>query len=282
MKVCIVGLGLIGGSMAIDIKKNYDKTTTTIIGVDANAQHQQQALQLQLVDEVQPLDKALLNANLVILAIPVNAIIKLLPRVLNTINTKCAVTDVGSTKNAIIQSVVNHPKRGNYVAAHPMAGTEFSGPQAAIPNLFQQKINIICNSEQSNEPALNLVIEMFTKLGMFNKFMPALQHDLHAAYVSHISHISSFMLAETVLDKEGDEQAIFDMAAGGFESTVRLAKSSPEMWAPIFLQNAEFLTEVIDTYIENMRNFRAKIFNKDIDGLVETMKKANNIKRILK
>ncbi len=280
MIVTIVGLGLIGGSMAIDLKRCA--FASTIYGVDSNKEHCQKAIELELVDAIKPMDEAIWAADLAILAIPVDAILKTLPEALNHISKNSVITDVGSTKYEIIQSIKDHPKRSRYVAAHPMAGTEYSGPEAAIKNLFQEKVCIICDKEKSDEDAIESVEKMFRALYMEPLYMNAKDHDTHAAYVSHISHISSFILASTVLDKEKSSKTIFDMASGGFASTVRLAKSSPKMWAPIFKQNNENIVEVLETYIKKMEDFKDFIKNDDKEGLLKMMEKANEIKRIIK
>jgi len=277
--ICIVGLGLIGGSLAIDLKRCAfaDK----VIGVDNNPKHGEDALKLGLVDEMKVLEDAVWLSDLVILAIPVNAIIKTLPKVLDLVSKNTVVTDVGSTKFPIIESIKEHPKRKRYVPSHPMAGTEFSGPSAALKNLFQENVSIICNRADSDNDAVATVERMYRALYMELLYMDAKVHDVHAAYVSHISHISSFVLANTVLEKEQSTKAIFDLASGGFRSTVRLAKSSPEMWTPIFLQNSENLLEVLDTYIRQMQNFRDLVATGDKEQLMETMRQANRIRKVL-
>lgn len=279
MLLTIIGLGLIGGSMALDLRKRG--FAHTLIGVDTNPEHCLKALQLNIVDLILPLQAAVAQADVVILAVPVQFTQQLLPLVLDYIPPHAVVTDVGSTKQAIIQAVVNHPKRGNYVASHPMAGTEYSGPEAAIYDLFDDKVSILCNIEQSNPTAVDCVKALYNCLNMPIVYMNAAEHDMHVAYVSHISHISSFVLATTVLEKEQQVDTIFDLASGGFASTVRLAKSSPQMWAPIFTQNAEHITQVLDTYIQHLQNWRTHIANKDYAALEQIMTNANQIKRIL-
>lgn len=280
MKAAIIGLGLIGGSLAYDLQQLH--WIKTIVGVEKDAINAKVALRLGIVPEIETFEQAVKTADLIILAIPVNVVQVLLPKVLDLVKKDAVVVDLGSTKNKLINCVKNHINRSRYVAAHPMAGTEYSGPQAALKGLFKKSICILCEIENSDKDAIIITEKMFRDIGMNIKYMSAKQHDLHAAYVSHISHISSFVLAETVLDKEKDEQAIFDMAAGGFSSTVRLAKSSPDMWMPIFKQNAENLSEVLNTYIKNMVKFREMINEENEEGLLNMMKKANNISKIIK
>ena len=229
-RIAIVGVGLIGGSLAIQLHEK--KLSSRLIGVDANAEHANKALELELVDEVLHLDDAIAASDVIILAIPVDKLVDLLPSLMDKIDNQIVI-DLGSTKSQSIEAIKNHPKRGRYVATHPMWGTEYSGPQAAIRGAFENKAVIICNAEDSDADALEWVKGMYKKIGMHLLEMEAKAHDLHAAYVSHISHITSFALANTVLEKEKEENAIFELASAGFESTVRLAKSNPAMWVPI-------------------------------------------------
>jgi prephenate dehydrogenase len=280
MKIVIFGIGLIGGSIAKDLReRNF---ATEIIGVGRSEASNQKALELGLVDKILPREEAVKIADLIVLAVPVNALIGELLFVLDNIQPHQTVTDMGSTKKAIIDAVGKHKNRRRFVASHPMSGTEKSGPTAAINNLFDNKICIICEKENSDGDAVEVVEKMYNCLNMNIKYMNARQHDIHAAYVSHISHVSSFVLAATVLEKEKDEEAIFEMAAGGFASTARLAKSSPEMWMPIFIQNKNSLLEAIDTYIEKIYHFRNLINKEKQEELSQFMKEANKIKRILK
>jgi len=279
MKLAVIGLGLIGGSLALDLKARG--FTRHVIGVENNPQHASIALKKGIVDEVLPLQTAVEAANLVVLAVPVNIITTLLPQVLNYANENTIVTDMGSTKGAIIASIANHPKRANYVASHPMAGTEFSGPTAALYNLFDGKVAIICDAANSHPDALTIVAGMYKTLKMPLHYMSATEHDMHAAYVSHISHISSFVLALTVLEKEKSVANIFNLASGGFASTVRLAKSSPNMWSPIFAQNVPSLLEVMDTYIDKMQQWRTQMATGNFEAVHEAMKQANAIRKIL-
>ena len=280
MKVAIFGIGLIGGSAAKDLRAaNF---CSEILGVGRSQKNCELALELGLVDKIVSKEEAIAQADLIILTVPVNVLIEELKFVLDNVQPHQVITDMGSTKGIIIDAIKDHPNRKQYVSSHPMAGTENSGPSAAINNLFKDKVCIICDKENSNEAAVELVEKMYSVLGMRIKYMDAHQHDMHAAYISHISHISSFVLAATVLEKEKDEEAILEMAGGGFESTVRLAKSSPEMWAPIFQQNKNYLLEVMDTYIEKMYHFRNLINKNKNEELKEFMNSANEIRKILK
>lgn len=276
--IYIIGVGLIGGSLALDIK--YKRPEVTIYGIDNSEDHLNQAIELNIIDEkaeLSDLDKA----DLVILAIPVDTSVKVLPEVLDTISDFGLVVDVGSTKLDICNVVENHAKRRNFLAMHPIAGTEFSGPKAAIQNLFQQKTNIICEVEKTAFKLQEKALKLFTEIGMRMRYMNPESHDKHIAYVSHLSHISSFMLGKTVIEKEKNERDIFDMAGSGFESTVRLAKSSPAMWAPIFKQNKTNVIETLDDYIANLVQFRAMMENDDFEGVYNEMKDTNYIKQIL-
>ncbi|MFN8259517.1 MAG: prephenate dehydrogenase [Chitinophagales bacterium] len=280
MKVAIFGIGLIGGSAAKDLRAaNF---CSEILGVGRSQKSCDMALELGLVDKIVSKDEAIAQADLIILTVPVNILIDELKYVLDRVQPDQVITDMGSTKGIIIDAIKDHPNRKQYVASHPMAGTENSGPSAAIFNLFKGKVCIICDKENSNADAVALIEQLYNTLGMRIKYMDAHQHDMHAAYISHISHISSFVLAATVLEKEKDEEAILEMAGGGFESTVRLAKSSPEMWAPIFQQNKNYLLEVMDTYIEKMYHFRNLINKNKNEELKEFMSSANEIRKILK
>lgn len=280
MKVAIFGIGLIGGSLAKDLQES--NFASEIIGVENSESHAEKALKLGLVDWVETKENAIAKADLIILTVPVNALIDELKYVLESIKPHQTVTDCGSTKGVIIDGVKNSPNRNRYVASHPMAGTEFSGPTAAISGLFKDKICIFCDVENSDADAVETVEKMYQAIGMDIKQMESHQHDMHAAYISHISHISSFVLAATVLEKEQDEEAIFEMAGGGFESTVRLAKSSPQTWSPIFQQNKSYLLEAIDTYIEKMYHFRNLINKNKFAELEKFMSDANEIRKILK
>lgn len=280
MTVSVIGIGLIGGSLMIDLRKRG--YADRIVGVDTNLQHRNIAELCGLVDETDSLENAVDRSDLIILSAPVDANCTLLPVILNRIaGTKKIVTDMGSTKGNIARASEKHCARGRYVAVHPMAGTEFSGPLAAIGKLFDYKISIICDRELSDPDALQTVEQMLSVLNMRKMYMNSSDHDIHVAYVSHISHITSFSLALSVLEKEQKESNIMALAAGGFESTVRLAKSNAETWAPIFCENAGSIIEVIDTFIEKMNAFRKLIGDKDMTGLKELMEEANKIRKIL-
>ncbi len=279
MTVTVIGIGLIGGSLALDLKAAG--FAGSVIGVESNPAHAGDALRLGLVDEVCDFDKGIRNADLVIVSVPVDATADLLPRILDTIRHDAVVADVGSTKKAVCDAVRRHSKRGRFVATHPIAGTEHSGPGAALRGLFKNKLCLLCDPEQSDAEALERVRAMYEAVGMRCMTMDAADHDRHAAYVSHISHVTSFVLATTVLEMEKSASTIFDLAGSGFESTVRLAKSSPDMWTPIFLQNAAFVCEALDAYIRNITEFRNEIARGGRDELRSTMESANRIRRIL-
>jgi prephenate dehydrogenase len=280
MTIAVVGIGLIGGSLMVDLRKRG--FADRIIGVDTNVLHQNIALLCGLVDENDSLENAIAKSDLIILSTPVNTNCKMLPGILDVIaGTSKVVTDMGSTKASIAEASVRHPGRGRYVAVHPMAGTEYSGPLAAIGKLFDYKTAIICDKELSDPDALEKVEKMLDTLNMHKVYMNSTDHDIHVAYISHISHITSFSLALSVLEKEHEEQNILTLAGGGFESTVRLAKSNGETWAPIFLENADYILEVMDTYIDKMNLFRKMISHKDINGLKSLMEEANKIRKIL-
>ena len=279
MKISIIGLGLIGGSVGIKLKQT--KFAEEIIGVDANVHHTEQALTLGLIDKVMPLEESVKNSDLILLAIPVDASKKILPGILDTIKEGAVVLDMGSTKEGICEIADQHPNRNQFVASHPIAGTENSGPTAAFDGLFDNKIAIICDRKKSRPDAVALVERLYKALNMKLTTMESHEHDLHIAYVSHLSHVSSFMLGTTVLDKEKDEKNIFTMAGSGFESTVRLAKSSPDMWGPIFDQNGKNLSKAIGSYIENLKVFKQMIDNKETEKLHKLMTEANEIRRVL-
>jgi prephenate dehydrogenase len=279
MVITIIGVGLIGGSMALDLKQRG--FTDRVIGVARSAQNAKDAIDLGIVDEIMVLEEALPLSDLVIVAIPVKACLELLPFVLDHIKANAVVTDVGSTKKDIELSIRNHPKRKQFVAAHPIAGTENSGAKAAIHNLFDNKIAILCDLNQSTEAAVAMVLKMYEVLNMKILYMESEAHDMHVAYVSHISHITSFVLAQTVLEIEKSTSTIFNLAGSGFASTVRLAKSSPAMWAPIFDQNATYISEALDAYIKNLIVFKQNIDQKNTEALYETMLQANGIRKVL-
>ena len=278
-RITIVGVGLIGGSLAIQLHEK--KLSSRLIGVDANKEHAQKALELELVDEVMNLDEAIEQSDVIVLAIPVDAMLNVAPAILDKID-KQIVIDLGSTKSQLIALIKDHPKRGRYVATHPMWGTEYSGPQAAVRGAYENKAVIICNPQESDADALEWTKAMYKKIGMHLLEMEAAAHDLHAAYVSHISHITSFALANTVLEKEKEENAIFELASAGFESTVRLAKSNPAMWVPIFLQNKENVLDVLKEHIAQLTRFKESIEKNDKQYLMRLIEDANKIRRIIK
>lgn len=278
-KIAIIGVGLIGGSLAIQLHEK--KLSSQLIGVDSSAEHAKLALELELVDIMLPLDEAIQRSDVIILAVPVDVLLSLLPNILDKIETQ-VVLDMGSTKSQLIEAVKSHPKRGRYVATHPMWGTEHSGPSAAVRGGYENKAVILCDTERSDEDALSWVKYMYSKIGMHILEMEARAHDLHAAYVSHISHITSFALANTVLQKEKEENAIFEMASAGFESTVRLAKSNPAMWVPIFMQNREYVLDVLKEHIAQLEKFRQSIEAADNTSLLRLITDANKIGRILR
>ena len=277
MKLTVIGLGLIGGSMAIDLRKAG--FTHEITGVDANPDNAKEAHRLGIIDRIDSLENAVTKADMVIIAIPVDKVLQTLTQVLDLISDQTTVIDVGSTKKLIAEAVENHPKRRNYVAAHPMSGTENSGPTAALEGLFEGKINIICDQEKCGPQHLAFAEKVFQVLGMDIAYMTADEQDHSTAFISHLPHAAAFALANAVLDKE-DREIIFDLASGGFNSTVRLAKSSPEMWGPIFQQNKQYIVESLDVYIKHLKAFRKSI-ESDPDEMMALMKNANRIRGIL-
>ena len=277
--ISIIGVGLIGGSFALDLKDNIPGASVS--GIDQNVTHLSEALNLGIIDIAGDLE-SVRSADLVVLALPVNSAINVLIQVLDLIPAKAIVIDMGSTKKAICESVATHPNRANFLATHPIAGTEFSGPSAAVKGLFKNKTNIICELDRTSKVLSTKIIALFNKMGMRIRKMTAIDHDKHIAYVSHLSHISSFMLGKTVIDIEKNESDIFDMAGSGFESTVRLAKSSPAMWTPIFEQNKENVIETLTEYIHNLNQFKTYMENDDFDAVFSEMKNTNYIKQILK
>ena len=282
MKVGIVGLGLIGGSMAIDLKRRG--FASEVLGVEAEPVNAAAAEKIGLVDRVVSFEQCLEEADLVVLAVPVGTAVKMLPVVLDSFQTESSkvVIDVCSTKEQLAQCVKDHPARSRYVGTHPMAGTEYSGPWAALPCLFDGHAGIICDAAEVDPEAVKVVEKLYDTLNMRLIHMDSANHDVHTAYVSHISHVTSFALALTVLDKEKDEKHIFDLASGGFSSTVRLAKSSPDMWTPILTQNKDNVIHVIDTYIEKMQAFRNAMAEGDEDAIRSLIQDANSIRRIIR
>lgn len=280
MKVAIIGVGLIGGSIALRLKeKNF---SNEFIGIDKSEEHLKEALELGIISRAESLENGVKNADLIIVAIPVDATAKLLPIVLDLITDKQTVMDVGSTKSGIVEAIKNHPKRNRYVAFHPMWGTENSGPKSAQIESFHGRAAVICDKEDSAEDAFKLVEEIAKTLEMNTIFMRSTDHDIHTAYISHISHITSYALANTVLEKEKEEDTIFQLASSGFSSTVRLAKSHPEMWVPIFKQNKENVLDVLNEHITQLRKFKSALEKENYELLEELIKKANKIRGILK
>ncbi len=278
MNVFIVGVGLIGGSLALDIRKEFDNAV--IYGVDRNDDHLEEALSLQIIDK-KATNEDLAIADIVVVSIPVDVSLLVIPEILNHIPDNCLVLDVGSTKELVCDAIANHPKRRNFLATHPIAGTEFSGPQAALTDLYRGKTNIICEVEKTAFKLQEKALEIFSKLGMRIRYMDPKSHDKHIAYVSHLSHISSFMLGKTVIEKEKNERDIFDMAGSGFASTVRLAKSSPAMWTPIFEQNKNNVIKTLDEYIQNLQNFKTLLEQDNFSEIYSEMENTNHIKQIL-
>jgi prephenate dehydrogenase len=278
MKVYIIGVGLIGGSLALQIRRTQKEVV--IYGIDQQESHLEKAIERKLIDRRAGMDE-LAEADWVVIAVPVDHATRLLPQVLDRVKEEAFVFDVGSTKSAICEAVKDHPKRSQYLATHPIAGTEFSGPAAAKEDLFRGKVNILCEPERTDTEHLLRAEMFFEELGMTIRCMNPVAHDKHIAYCSHLSHISSFMLGKTVLDKETNETGILDMAGSGFASTVRLAKSSPFMWAPIFQQNKENVMLALEEYISNLTRFKEALQENDSRELISQMKEANKIREIL-
>ncbi|KAA2220360.1 prephenate dehydrogenase [Chryseobacterium sediminis] len=280
MKISIIGVGLIGGSMALKLREK--NLASFIYGIDNNTQHISDALDLKIIDAGVDLEHGIKNSDLIILAIPVDAARKLLPSVLDLVTDQQTVMDAGSTKAGIVNAVKDHPKRSRFVAFHPMWGTENNGPKSAIAESFSGKAGVICNKEESAEDALTTVEKVVTALDMHMIYMDAEDHDVHTAYISHISHITSYALANTVLEKEREEETIFQLASSGFSSTVRLAKSHPEMWVPIFKQNKENVLDVLNEHITQLRKFKAALEKENYEYLEELISNANRIRGILR
>jgi len=279
MRVAVIGVGLIGGSMILDLRRRG--IVQHVIGIDHNSVYLKRARQLRIIDEEMPLQQGIKDVDIVILSVPVLAASTMLSDLLHRVDARTLVMDVGSTKSGICKAVAHHPHRKQYVACHPIAGTEFSGPDAAHEGLFKGKINIICNREQSDADKVTAASAYFEALGMSNIFMEAEEHDRHIAYVSHLSHITSFTLGLTVLEREKDEKHIFNMAGSGFASTVRLAKSSSAMWTPIFEQNKENLMKALEAYQGQLQVFKKAIEADEWDNISNMIEKGNDISRIL-
>jgi len=280
MKVSIIGVGLIGGSLALSLKQAG--LASQIIGVDKSAENLKKAIKLGIIDTSADINEAVAHSDLIILAVPVNAIESLLPSILNQVNQKQVVMEMGSTKQVILDAINDHPNRGRLVASHPMAGTEYSGPEAALADLFTDKNMVFCDVTKTDTDAFEIGELVCETLKMKPVFMHAKEHDLHAAYVSHISHITSFALALTVLEKEKSQGRIFELAGGGFASTVRLAKSSPEMWVPIFKQNKKNVLEVLEEHIKQLQQIHDVLEEEDYDAMFKLIKQSNKIRRIIK
>jgi prephenate dehydrogenase len=279
MNVCIIGLGLIGGSFALALRKH--SLAERIFGVDASPAHAEKALSLGLVDEIVAADKATEVADIIAIATPVDTIPQLAVKLLNRINDKQVVFDMGSTKEELCEIISQHPRRNRFVAIHPMWGTEHSGPEAAVEGAFEGSNLVLCEADRSADDAVATMEQLFTQIGMKLMYMSAEKHDTHAAYVSHISHITSFILATTVLEKERESDTILDLAGGGFESTVRLAKSSPEMWIPILMQNKYNVLDVLREYIHQLEIFRKALEKDNREEIRQTIERANRIRKIL-
>ena len=278
--ITIVGVGLISGSFSIILKEKG--LVKHVIGVSRTETSIKKALELGIIDEALPLEEAVKKSDLIYVAIPVDATIPMMEKIMDLITEKQIVVDAGSTKQALCKALAGHPRRSRFVATHPMWGTEYSGPEAAVRDAFAGRTCVICQKEKSDKAAVDIVEEVYKRLGMHVTYMDADAHDMHAAYVSHISHITSFALANTVLEKEKEENAIFDLAGGGFESTVRLAKSNPAMWLPIFRQNREHVLDVLNEHITQLRKFKSCIEKENYAYLQELMENANKINRIIK
>ena len=280
MTLTIVGVGLISGSFAMALRdKGF---ATKIIGVSRTEASLKKAKELGIIDEALPLEEAVKQSDFIYVAIPVDATVPLMKKIMDLVTDKQIVVDAGSTKNVLCESLANHPMRKQFVATHPMWGTEYSGPEAAVKGAFTGRACVICEKEKSDSAAVEIVENIYKELGMHIVYMDGYSHDIHAAYVSHISHITSFALANTVLEKEKEEDTIFELAAAGFESTVRLAKSNPAMWAPIFMQNRENVLDVLNEHITQLRKFKASLEKENLQYLTELMENANKISRILK
>ena len=278
MNIGIIGLGLIGGSFALSARKFIEGSV--VYGEDKSNLHQKQALELNIVDQIlKPSNYYYMDV--IILAIPVNAVLDKVIPLLDKVNDNTLLIDVGSTKSMICKKLELHPKRNQFLATHPIAGTEFSGPSAAYETLYNGKAQILCESNKTRSDLLEWAVQWFKNMGMELQEMDPKEHDQHIAYVSHLSHISSFMLGKTVMEKEQDEKAIFDMAGSGFASTVRLAKSSPSMWTPIFEQNQENILEVLDEYITNLKEFKSLMEQKDYKTVFKKIQETNAIREIL-
>ena len=278
--ITIVGVGLISGSWSLALKDRG--LVRNVIGVSRTAASAQKALELGLIDEVLPLEEAVPKSDLIYVAIPVDVTVTVMRTIMDMVTERQIVADAGSTKWALCGSLADHPMRSRFVATHPMWGTEYSGPEAAVRDAFQGRACVLCEKEKSDPKAVEVIESLYKDMGMHMVYMDANSHDMHAAYISHISHITSFALANTVLEKEKEDRAIFDLAGGGFESTVRLAKSNPSMWLPIFMQNKEHVLDVLNEHISQLRKFKSCLEKDNYEYLRELMENANKIRRIIK
>jgi prephenate dehydrogenase len=278
--ITIVGVGLISGSWSLALKDRG--LVRNVIGVSRTAASAQKALELGLIDEILPLEEAVRKSDLIYVAIPVDVTVPVMKQIMDIVTEKQIVADAGSTKWALCQHLADHPMRSRFVATHPMWGTEYSGPEAAVRDAFRGRACVICEKEKSDPGAVEVIEGLYKDMGMHIVYMDANSHDMHAAYISHISHITSFALANTVLEKEKEERAIFELAGGGFESTVRLAKSNPSMWLPIFMQNKEHVLDVLNEHIAQLRKFKSCLEKDNYEYLRELMENANKISRIIK
>ena len=278
--VTIVGVGLISGSFALLLKEKG--LAKHVIGVSRTEASAKKALELGIIDEILPLQEAVKKSDLIYVAIPVDVTVPVMKTIMDLMTDQQIVADAGSTKHVLCSSLANHPMRKRFVATHPMWGTEYSGPEAAVLDAFAGRACVICEKEKSDADAASIIEDIYRQLGMHILYMNADDHDVHTAYISHISHITSFALANTVLEKEKEEDAIFELASAGFESTVRLAKSNPAMWAPIFMQNRENVLDVLNEHISQLRKFKASLEKENYEYLVELMENANRIKKIIK
>jgi prephenate dehydrogenase len=278
--VTIVGVGLISGSFALGLKERG--LASNIIGVSRTEASSKKAIELGLIDEALPLKEAVKKSDLIYVAIPVDATLPVMQTIMDQVTDNQIVADAGSTKEALCAALANHPMRSRFVASHPMWGTEYSGPEAAVRNAFAGRACVICEKEKSDKQAVDIIEKIYHELGMHIIYMNAKDHDMHTAYISHISHITSFALANTVLEKEKEDNAIFELASAGFESTVRLAKSNPSMWAPIFMQNRENILDVLNEHISQLRKFKSCLEKENYEYLWELMENANTIGRIIK
>lgn len=278
--VTIVGVGLISGSFSLALKDR--KLVQKVIGVSRTEASAKKALELGLIDEALSLEEAVPQSDLVYVAIPVDATIPVMEKIMSMVNERQMVADAGSTKHALCAALDKHPLRRRFIATHPMWGTEYSGPEAAIRDAFAGRACVICEKERTDTDVVDTIENLYRQLGMHMIYMGADDHDMHAAYVSHISHITSFALANTVLEKEKEEDAIFELAGGGFESTVRLAKSNPAMWVPIFMQNRENVLDVLNEHISQLRKFKACLEKENYAYLQELIENANKIRKIIR